>query len=186
MTNEEREKIKEKYECLLEIKKEILKQKEEIEELEQDPTVRRYLELKERLESDRDYDYSEVVDLSNEKILEKAIESVRVTNTNNIYVYLGTYQINLNKNEEYPSDFIVPFNDPKADYSEYMSIELDECAYEQKKLVSPKQREKFEKDNIVLYPPKGINSGTYYSEIRTMYFNTAIKYGCDKALEKVL
>ncbi len=61
MTNEEKEKIRIKYEHLLEIKKEILKNKEEIEMLEQDPTVKRYLELKERLESDQDYDYFDVV-----------------------------------------------------------------------------------------------------------------------------
>lgn len=186
MTNEEKEKIRIKYEHLLEIKKEILKNKEEIEMLEQDPTVKRYLELKERLESDQDYDYFDVVHLSNEMILEKAIESVKVTNINNIYVYLATYQINLENDEEYPLDFVVSFDDPNADYSEYMSIESDEYAVEYQKKVTPNNRKEFEQNNIVLYPPKGVDSAQYYSKIRTMYFNTAIQYGCEKALEKVL
>ncbi len=109
--------------------------------LEQDPTVKRYLELKERLESDQDYDYFDVVHLSNEMILEKAIESVKVTNINNIYVYLATYQINLENDEEYPLDFVVSFDDPNADYSEYMSIESDEYAVEyQKRLLLTTER----------------------------------------------
>lgn len=184
MTNEEREKIRVKYEHLLEIKKEILKNKDEIEILEQDPTVRRYLELKERLESDKGYDYFEVVHLSNEMILEKAIKSVRVSNTNGIFICSGTYQ-----NGDIDSDFndyIVSHNDPDADFREYINIELPEYDSSRIQLIPISECAEFEEKNIVLYPPKEVNSAQYYSKIRTMYFNTAIQYGCEKALEKVL
>lgn len=184
MTNEEREKIKGKYEHLLEIKKEILKNKDEIEILEQDPTVRRYLELKERLESDKGYDYYEVVHLSNEMILEKAIKSVRVSNTSGIFICSGTYQ-----NGDIDSDFndyIVSHNDPDADFREYINIELPEYDSSHIQLIPISECAEFEQNNIVLYPPKGVDSAQYYSKIRMMYFNTAIQYGCEKALEKVL
>lgn len=184
MTNEEREKIRVKYEHLLEIKKEILKNKDEIEILEQDPTVRRYLELKERLESDKGYDYFEVVHLSNEMILEKAIKSARVSNTNGIFICSGTYQ-----NGDIDSDFndyIVSHNDPDADFREYINIELPEYDSSRIQLIPISECAEFEEKNIVLYPPKEVNSAQYYSKIRTMYFNTAIQYGCEKALEKVL
>lgn len=190
MTNEEREEIKAKYENLLKIKKEILKQKDEIKELEQNPIVRRYLELKERIESDQVDDYYKIVHLSNEMILEKVMESVSTTNTNNIYVYLATYQINREKKSAddpvEPVDYIVSLEDPEADYIEYMSIELDEYPIKNIQSVAPDNRKEFEQNNIVLYPPDGVNNAKYYSEIRMMYFNTAIKYGCDKAVEKVL
>ena len=42
------------------------------------------------------------------------------------------------------------------------------------------------KYNIVLYPPKDVSSTTYFSKIKDMYFGETIKYGCNKALEKVL
>ena len=176
MTNEEREKIKEKYEHLLEIKKEILKNKDEIEILEQDPTVRRYLELKERLESDKGYDYYEVAHLSNEMILEKAIKSLRVSNTSGIFICIGTYH----------NGDIVSHDASDIDFREYVNIEQNQYEDDRIRLIPISDCLEFEQNNIVLYPPKGVNSSQYYSKIRTMYFNTAIQYGCDKAKEKML
>lgn len=184
MTNEEKEKIRIKYEHLLEIKKEILKNKDEIEMLEQDPTVRRYLELKEILESDRCYDYFKVVHLSNEMILEEAIKSVRISSTNGIFICSGTY-----KNGDIGSDFndyIVSHDAPDADFRKYINIELPEYDSNLIQLIPISECAEFEQNNIVLYPPKEFNSPQYYSKIRMMYFNTAVKYGCEKAVEKVL
>ena len=184
MTNEELEKIRNKYNSLIGTRQELLNLQKEIEEYEQNPIVRKYLELKERLESDKAYDYYETINFDNNKILEKSIKSVKVTNTNNIYVCMGTYQ-NGDINSDF-NDYIVSFDDPNADFREYISVESASYEDDYCKLVPISECDAFEKKNIVLYPPKGVKGVDYYCKIRNMYFDTAIKYGCDKALEKVL
>lgn len=93
---------------------------------------------------------------------------------------MGTYQQNDNITEENPCDFIVSYDDPNADYRLYINIESPD---DERKIICTLQTD-FEEQNIVLYPPQGINSSTYFYEIRSMYFKTAINEGQEKAIEK--
>ena len=95
---------------------------------------------------------------------------------------MGTYQQNDNITEEYPCDFIVSYDDPNADYRLYINIESPD---DERKIICTLQSD-FEKQNIVLYPPQGINSSTYFYEIRNMYFKTAINEGQENAIEKAI
>ena len=186
MHNEEIEKIKKEYEHLKMVRKEIIDLEKQIKECEQNPIVRHYFELKEMLESDKSYEYYQTVNFNADQLLLYVINNNKITNTNNIYVYMGTYRMNWDRNGECFEDFVVSFDDINADYSEYFNIELGVSDYNKKKLVSPIRREEFEKNNIVLYPPNGVDKYDYYNSVKIMYFDTAIKCGCDKALEKVL
>ena len=93
---------------------------------------------------------------------------------------MWTYQQNDNITEENPCDFIVSYDDPNADYRLYINIESPD---DERKIICTLQTD-FEEQNIVLYPPQGINSSTYFYEIRSMYFKTAINEGQEKAIEK--
>lgn len=186
MTNDEMNRIKETYEHLLEIKNEILQLEKSVKEYEQSPIVQKYLKLKNQLENDKRYSYDQVQNKTNEDILEKAIDSIRVTHPENIYVYIGTYQRSHEIDIEHGStDYRVSISDPNADYREYRNIELSR--FEATIQVPISMCEKFENENIVLFPYKQANvNAEYYYKIRNMYFETAIKYGKEKALEKVL
>lgn len=182
MTNKEMEKIKNRYNTLISIKQRLLSLNKKIEELEQEPIIRKYLDLQTQLENEKLSFYYVSLQLSNDDILRKIIENIETTNTNNIYTYIGTYQVNNEQKKESSSDFSVSYDNPNASYRLYRNIEIPS---EEKKIMIALQLE-FEQQNIVLYPPKGVNSDTYFTDIRNMYFNTAIKYGQGKALEKVL
>ena len=186
MTEGELKDIRRNYNSLISIKRENEKIQEAIELYEQLPEVRHYLELKQRLENNKGYSFYGIEKLTADQILEKVLTDIHVSNTNNIYVYMGTYKINNNKDENCSEDFIVSYDDADADYKEYISVELDGSAEDYLKMVSCDQSTIFEKKNIVLYPSKESIKVDYYMYIRNLYFQEAIKYGQEKALEKVL
>lgn len=179
MNNEQLNEIAEKYKELTNIKKEIIALQEEIKKYEENPIVQKYLELKQILESAKEYSWYGVSKLNDEQILEKAISNVDKNDstgndTNNIYVYMATYKMNT------PKDIEVPYNSIVADYRLYANIENGGF------LVPLNRQEDFEKENIVLYPPKNKSVEEYFNEIRKLFFTTAIKYGQNKALEKII
>lgn len=112
--------------------------------------------------------HSKVEELCDDELLEYVINNIGISNTNNIYVYMGTYQQNDNITEENPCDFIVSYDDSNADYRLYIDIESPD---DKRKIICILQTD-FEKQNIVLYPPQGINISTYFYEIRSMYFKS--------------
>ena len=179
MTNGELKDIKRNYEELITAKTETDLLNEAIELYEQHPVVIKYLNLKRKLESITK-SHSKVEELCDDELLEYVINNIGISNTNNIYVYMGTYQQNDNITKENPCDFIVSYDDPNADYRLYINIESPD---DERKIICTLQTD-FEEQNIVLYPPQGINSSTYFYEIRSMYFKTAINEGQEKAIEK--
>ena len=181
MTNGELKDIKRNYEELTTAKTETDLLNEAIELYEQHPIVIKYLNLKRKLELIAK-SHSKVEELDDAELLEYVINNIGISNTNNIYVYMGTYQQNDNITEEYPCDFIVSYDDPNADYRLYINIESPD---DERKIICTLQSD-FEKQNIVLYPPQGINSSTYFYEIRNMYFKTAINEGQENAIEKAI
>lgn len=174
MKEEEVEKIKDKYHHLIWLKHSLQNLKQEIMEYEKEPIVKEYLKRKKQLKSEQVYDYYQVVNLDDDHILEKAIKSVGVRNTENIFVCFGTCK----------HDNII--DDNELMFRKYINIELAEYEDGYIQFIPISECAEFEQSNIVLYPPKGINSDKYFSEIRKMYFTTAVNDGCDKALEKVL
>lgn len=186
MTDGELKDIERNYNSLISIKRENVKIQEAIELYEQTPEVRHYLELKQRLENNKGYSFYEIEKLTDDQILEKVLNDLHVSNTNNIYVYMGTYKINNNKNEDCSEDFLVSYDDTDADYRMYISIELNQSAEDYVKMIPCSQSACFEEENIVLYPIKCVNKTDYYMSIRHLYFQEAIKYGQEKAVEKVL
>ena len=169
MTNEDIQIIKEKYEHLKDIKEELLSEEEELKQLEENESVRRYLELKMRIESDKGYSYPHVKTLSDEDLLEEAISNSKISKTNNIYVCIDTFHRT--------DDYYI---------NEYLNIECPSCNGDYSMFLPSINVEDFEKENIVLYPPKNVDGEEYFQRIRNMYFETAINYGCNKAMEKIL
>lgn len=102
--------------------------------------------------------------------------------SSNIYVYMGTYEINDNKSVNNPNDFPTSFDSSTADYRLYIKIGI----INREIPIAISEQIDFERENIVLYPPKEIDKIAYFNEVREMYFNTLIEYGQAKAIGKVL
>ena len=182
MTEDYLNELKRNYSDLVNKKQELLELKETIKKYEEKKEIKEYLALKEKFFN---LDTS-IVDISNDDLFEIAIGKCRVdNNTGNIYVYLGSFKYSSEEDVVHPSrDTRVLFNCDidEIDYKVYKNIEgnhLDE-------VVIPKDScEKFEKENIIIYPNTILN-GEYYYKLRKMYYKDAIENGIDVAKEKLL
>lgn len=187
MTNDELKKLRKKYNDLITLRKSVEFLINEKKELEKDPKIRRYLEINRILNLDNTYSFHGIEKENDSQIIERAISCVRPTNTKNIYIYMGTFRCNNEYDIIYgPDDTKVNRNDPKAVYSLYRNLELRsfEDNYEVK--IGIKKREKFENDNIVIFPQENYSSDKFYHELRNAYFKEAIQNGQEKAFEKIL
>lgn len=164
-------KQKEKYKSLIEKK----------EELEKKPDVKEYINLLEIIDS---WD-SNVQEKSDKQLLDKAVYSERIVESNNIFVYMGTYRISSEIDIVHgSSDNLVAKNDPSADYRIYSDIEKNSLDASIQVPIS--QCDKFEKENFVLYPNRRYVTSEYYNLVREIFFETAVKSGQKKAIEKVI
>ena len=187
MTNEELEKIRKKFKELQEKRTAILKLGEEIKLLEQNPTVKKYLELVELYEKNTLGKMDEFGKKTDEDLLHSSLCSVRINETNNIYVYIGTFQKNYEYDIEHGSpDYRVNKNDPNADYRIYRNLELMayQDAYEIE--VQIDDCEKFEQEHIVIYPKKTSLYNQFFLKTRDEFFKTSVYESQEKALERIL
>jgi len=147
-----------------------LKIKKRLEYLEKTALVSEYLELK-AIEN------NEIAMLKNEDIISDIFRSnlVYSEDTENIFIYVGTYKI-----DEYGNEFRVHRFDEVADYEMFKNIESSE--YMRVKITDLKD---FFENNKVVYIPDNSLERTYY-ELQKMYFNDVFKYGGTRAFRKLL
>ena len=186
MLNEDLEKLRKKYNELREKRLEVLKIGEAIEEYKQHPAVKKYLELIKLYEENTTGIMYEFDKKTDEDLLYSAITSVRINETNNIYVYMGTYIKNHEYDIEHGSrDYRVNKNDPKADYMIYRNLELMSYQDDYEISIPIKECKRFEDEHTVIYPNRTWLNDQYYLKLRDEFFATAIREGQDKALEKI-
>lgn len=178
MTEENLKNIKENYKNSL-VAKNMIKElrKREIELKETSKEVQEYLNIKVKINSLNMYGIGDHSDIY---LLNEAIANENIKNCNNIYVYAGTYY-NLSKSGE--KDLLTNYFDPKADYHKYINIEE---GFQKGQVKIPVDKSQiFERDNIVLFQEKE-HFSIFYEKMRNMFFETCIREGQDKAIEKVL
>lgn len=179
MKQEILDKIKRSYEIGLNRKKYYSSILEELKKLEQDK--KRYIELKRRLEQ---LDYKKIIGESEEEILIRALEDwqYEIMETNNIYVYYGTFMIenNLDINQR-PRDIRLERNDPRADYRIYRNIE---DGFSEVVLIN--RSASFEKEHTVIFPKVDNQSEQFFYEIQKEFIKTSINEGQIEAHRKIL
>ena len=187
MTNEELQKIRNKYNELKDKRTEILKIGEAIEEYEQHPAVKKYLELLEIYEKNTTGRMQGFDKKTDGNLLYSTLCSIRIDETNNIYVYMGTFE---RSNEcdivHGPNDYRVNKDDPKADYRIYRNLELASYQNDYEIEVPIKKCEVFEKEHTVIYPQGTCLYDRYYNQLKDEFFETAISESQEKAVERVL
>lgn len=151
---------------------EVNKKQKEIELLEKDPVVRKYLKAKKQLKDMRKNAYTL---LDEEKIIEKAISSVSIETVNEIYVYMGSFLTV--KEDESTYSVKVDYEDETAEFRIYRSVERTSNQEGYEVCMPINECEKFEEENIVIMPTAQMEGEEYYNKYRKKYFNDAIRYG---------
>lgn len=194
MTNESYNKIKAKYDELI-LKREKcnqlnsqLKRLEELRtKLELNLDVQAYvstLEQIDKIKQSLNSSYKKE-ELTDEKIIYSASYEIgNGSETNNIYVYMGTF--------DYDNDYdivhgpgVIKLSDNATDFGwkSYRNIELR--SFEAERQVSQNGLDKFEKENTILYAPKGISAEKFYYQVRNMFFETLVKFGQEEAVKVI-
>ena len=145
MKEEILERIKMDYHEMKSKKEKYQKIRKRIQELEQNELVKEYLQLLSQTES---YDYERIVDLSKEKMYDRAFRNhlTSIKETNGIYVYLGSFIYSIECDIEHgANDYRVKRNDPNANYWLYQDIERYDSIE-----IPIKKYEDFEKNHQVI------------------------------------
>lgn len=181
MKNSELESIRSEYKDLLNLRTQIIDKLKKIEDLEKNPFVKEYLKLREELESDKDHKYTHMERLNDFDMLKLCYNRVNITETNNIYVYTGTFKNDINDS----LGTRVNYDSENALYSKYSNIELQEYNFNSAMIIPVSKREEFEKNNIVIFPKNYLLDKTFY-DIQNKFFLDAMELGQEKAIEKLI
>ena len=179
-----------KEELLNSLKEELEKQKKEnqehnkkvrrIKELLKEPSVIEYLKLINLIDGDL-----KQINLSDSDIITSFYHTylykIQKDETNNIYVYLGTYKNNDEIDIVHGSnDFKVNYNSSDANYRIYKNIE-----YPYVQSIPISMCDEFEKNHIVIKPKSYFKEREYY-EIQKDFFTYAIKTNQESAKKMIL
>jgi len=170
--------------------KELKKKQRRKTELEQTKLVKEYLELKKELRNV--HFLKDTLNETETDILMKAfrthahlIEQSRWNekeDSEDIYVYLGTYMYNSTCDIVHGStDYIVSRDCKDADYRQYRHLE----DYWDTKDIPIAKCEEFEKTHKVIFL-KGLMSEIKYYEMQREFIQLAVKYGQEEAYRKIL
>lgn len=151
-----------------------------IKELQKNPDVIEYLKLINLL----DGDLKEIKSSDKEIITSfyhHYLSKIEKEDTNNIYVYLGTYKNNDEIDVVHGStDFRVNYNSKDANYRIYKNIE-----YPYVQSIPISMCDEFEKNHIVIKPKSYFKEREYY-EIQKDFFTHAIKTNQESAKKMIL
>lgn len=172
--------LKEELQSIKHENEEINKRIKRIKELQKDPNIIEYLKLINLVDNDL-----KQIKISDKEIIltyyHHYLNKIKKEDTNNIYVYLGTYKIN----EEIDivhgsSDFRVNYDSPSADYRIYKNIE-----YPYGETVPINKCDEFEKNHVIIKPKTYFKEKEYY-EIQKDFFVHAIKTNQESAKKMIL
>lgn len=168
----------------LEIEKKRLKEYNDkikrIKELMKDEKVKEFLDL-----TSLDYKVGNsnkmVTDDIIASIYSKYLYIIRESDTNGLYVYLGTYAYNDEMDIVHGSrDYRVSYDSPKADYRLYQNIELWGSEH-----ILIRKCEEFEKTHTIINPNVPFSDKAFY-EIQKDFFIRAVKDNQESAKRMVL
>lgn len=153
---------------------------EQLEKLEEDENVKKYVELRKKTDS---VDYQKLLEESDEDILYRTFyrHQYMIKNTNEIYVCLGTFMLdNICDIEHGPSDIRLNRNDPRAEYRIYSDLEN-----EVSRQIPISRCEEFERTHRVIFPQTSLTQ-KYYYQLQKEFISLVVTEGQEKACQKIL
>ena len=173
-------KIKKEYNKRKVAKERSLKIISRKQELENDPKVQEYLKLNNMIINSK---CEQKIKQSNDEIIESIFNKYKysIRETNNIYVYLGTFVVS----NEYdivhrPSDIRVSYDDPKAQFRIYINLENNI-----EEIIKINDCDKFEEENNIIFPIT-YNKRNYHYELQKEFSKDIIIDGQERACERDL
>ena len=180
MTEEVLKEIKKDYEQRKETRNHLSEVLEEIIKLEEDDTVKKYLNLKKELES---INYKKIIEQSDEQILYSSFYNNRymIIETNDIYICMGTFMMDSICDIVHgPSDIRLNRDDPRAEYRIYRNIE---DGYSE--VISMRKCEEFERMHKVIIP-NIYWTEKYFYELQKEFIKITLEEGQEAAYKRVL
>lgn len=180
MENKILNEIREKYNNKLQVLKKYEILAKRIKELEENETVKEYLELIKLLEEHEGKRFSGYTE---EKLMEFTFNSMlsQIKETNNIYVCMGTYMLSNEHDIEHgPRDIRLNRDDEKAQYRIYKNIETYDS-----ESISIKKCDEFERTHKIIYPRTALTDEFFYA-IQHDFFIISIKESQEAACNKIL
>ena len=180
MKEELLEKIRKEYEERKQKQTEIKEKLQELSKLKLDKNVQRYLNLQQEICGMLDIS---IVNQTDKQLIDSVYNQYlyQMEETNQIFVYLGTYRHSVERDIEHGSnDYLVDKNDVNADYRMYQDIELKYPV-----CIPIKLCEEFECTHQVIFA-KGYLKERIFYHLQSEFFHNAIKYGQEQAIIMLL
>lgn len=183
MKSEELKKLKETFKQLQSKRNEVIELQKEINHLEKNEIVKRYLNLISLYEekiTGRNTGYDKY---SDEDLISIALGKVDITPDEDIYVYIGTYKYNYEVDVIHGSyDIPVDRTNTDADYVEYENLE---SRYDGSIKIPYKEADNFEKNHKIIVPKNVLNREKYFYKLQKEYFEIMILDSPESALSKI-
>lgn len=183
MKSEELIKLKEKVQEIKQKRDKVLEIQEEIKKLEECEEVKKYIKLLSVYEEMIPEKSKKIAEYTEKDIINIALGYTKITPSEDIYVYIGTYK----NSDEFdivhgPSDILVSKNNKDADYILYQNLE---AKYGGTVQVPYKKADEFESNHKVIFPQNVVSRQRYFYDLQLEYFKTMIFESPEKAEEKI-
>lgn len=185
MKKEELELLREAYKSLIRQKEEIIELERKIKLFEKLPDVKEYIKAI-NLYNEKTYKKNNMEKKDNSYFINRVINTHKITPTNDIYVYIGTYKYSDEIDIVHCSnDILVDRNNNKADYCVYYNLEVSSHSLNSSVEIPYTKADEFEKNHNVIFPNNILKGKKYFYDLQNEYFETAILESEEKALEKI-
>ena len=182
MTVEELKALKEKVKQLQADKNEILDLQKEIRLLEKQEVIKRYLDLLDTLAKKEKGRNAGIEGFTDIEIVNIALRNIKITPTEGIYVYIGTYKYGNEYDVVHGStDIPVSRTNQNADYVLYKNLE---SKYDDVQ-IPYKEAEEFENTHKIIIPQNVGSKERYFYELQLEYFKTVIFKSPEEAFQNI-
>ena len=186
MKNEELIKLRENYNELINEKNKILALKSKIEELENNPVVKEYLDTISEYEKNKAKHIDPIEQEEDSYFVRVAVSRTDITPRDDYYVYMGTYKYTNEIDIIHAAhDIRVNRDDKDADYVVYSNLEAKSHSFDGTVEIPYSKVDEFESTHKIIVPKNVVSRDSYFYNLQEEYYETAILESEDKAIEKV-
>ena len=186
MKNEELIKLRENYNELMNERNKILALKSKIEELENNPVVKEYLDTISEYEKNKAKHIDPIEQEEDSYFVRVAVSRTDITPRDDYYVYMGTYKYTNEIDIIHAAhDIRVNRDDKNADYVVYSNLEAKSYSFDGTVEIPYSKADEFESTHKIIVPKNVVSRDSYFYKLQEEYYETAILESEDKAIEKV-
>ena len=188
MLDTELQKLRDKYNSLIEEKERLIDLSNKIKELKKLPVIQEYLESTKEYKQIRSKDYTNdgLENQPNSYFVRNAFSHLDITPRNDYFVYMGTYRYTTEVDIEHgANDIEVSRNDKSADYVIYYNLEARTHSIDSSVIIPYSEADKFESTHKIIFPKNTLIKEKYFYDLQDEYYETAILESQEDAINKI-